>query len=98
VQVRNGHVDASEKKDGALGMQIPKLSRFLGAVRVTYDNDLVKKGQQPSKIPELLVIGDKTTPYKLLFEVIVSARATEAGFRRFRLILLEEAQIAPKFE
>src|SRR5678816_3391004 len=26
VSVRNGHVDASEKKDGALGMQIPKLS------------------------------------------------------------------------
>lgn len=98
VQVRNGHVDASEKKDGALGMQIPKLSRFLGAVRVTYDNDLIKKGQQPAKIPELLVIGDKSTPYKLLFEVIVSARAQEAGFRRFRLILLEEAQIAPKFE
>jgi len=42
------------------------------------------------------VIGDKTTPYKLLFEVIVSARAPEAGFRRFRLILLEEAQMAPK--
>jgi len=96
VSVRNGHVDESEKKDGALGMQIPKLSRYLGAVRVTYDNDLVKKGQQPPKIPELLIIGDKTTPYKLLFEVIVSARAQEAGFRRFRLILLEEAQIAGK--
>ena len=95
VQVRNGHVDASEKKDGALGMQIPKLSRWLGAVRVTYDNDLVKKGLQPPKIPELLIIGDKSTPYKLLFEVIVSARAAEAGFRRFRLILLEEAQMAP---
>ena len=33
VGVKNGAVDASEKKDGALGMQIPKLSRFLGGMR-----------------------------------------------------------------
>ena len=95
VQVRNHDVDASEKKDGALGMAIPKLSRYLGAVRVSYDQDMVKKGLEPPKVPELLIIADKSTWYKLLFEVIVSARAQESGFRRFRLILLEEAQMAP---
>jgi hypothetical protein len=97
VQVRNGAVDASEKKDGALGMVIPKLSRFLGAVRQSYDQDLIKNGKKPPKRPELLIIADKTTPYKLLFEVIVSARSNESGFRRFRLILLQahEANIPP---
>ena len=90
VGVKNGAVDASEKKDGALGMQIPKLSRFLGAMRTSFDQDLVKKGQQPSKVPELLIIADRSTPYKLLFEVIVSSRSDDAGYRRFRLILLEE--------
>src|SRR5690606_27570402 len=94
VPVRNGGVDASEKKDGALGLQIPKLSKYLGAVRVTYDEELIKKGEQPPPVPELLVIADKTTPYKLLFEVIVSARAKEAGFRRFRLILLQAHEVA----
>jgi biopolymer transport protein ExbD len=89
VPVRHGAVDASEKKDGALGMQIPKLTKYLGAVRVTYDQELVKRGQKPPAVPELLVIADKSTPYKLLFEVIVSARTDEAGFRRFRLILLQ---------
>jgi biopolymer transport protein ExbD len=90
VGVKNGAVDASEKKDGALGMQIPKLSRFLGAMRQSFDQDLVKKGRNPPKVPELLIIADKTTPYKLLFEVIVSSRSDAAGYRRFRLILLQE--------
>lgn len=94
VGVKNGAVDASEKKDGALGMQIPKLGKFLGAMRRSFDQDLVKKGQEPSKVPELLIIADKTTPYKLLFEVIVSSRSDDAGYRRFRLILLEEQGVA----
>src|SRR5688572_7352805 len=37
VKVANGAVDASEKKDGALGLQIPKLSRYLGATRRAND-------------------------------------------------------------
>jgi hypothetical protein len=95
VGVKNGAVDASEKKDGALGMQIPKLSRFLGAVRNSFDQDLVQKGITPPKAPELLIIADKTTPYKLLFEVIVSSRTDPSGYRRFRLILLQEYPSAP---
>jgi biopolymer transport protein ExbD len=90
IGVKNGAVDPSEKKDGALGMQIPKLSRLLGAMRRSYDQDLVQRGKQPPKVPELLIIADRSTPYKLLFEVIVSSRSDDAGYRRFRLILLQE--------
>jgi biopolymer transport protein ExbD len=89
VGLKNRAVDPSEKKDGALGMQIPKLSRFLGSIRHTFDQDLIRRGQQPSPVPELLIIADKATPYKLLFEVIVSSRSDDAGYRRFRLILLD---------
>jgi biopolymer transport protein ExbD len=95
VGVKNGSVDPSEKKDGALGLQIPKVSRFLGGMRTSFDRDLIKKGRQPPAIPELLIIADRSTPYKLLFEVILSSRAEEAGYRRFRLILLEEQAGAP---
>jgi biopolymer transport protein ExbD len=94
VQVRNGAVDASEKKDGALGMQIPRLSKYLGAVRMSHDQELIKRGEAPPQVPELLVIADKATPYKLLFEAIVSARAPESGFRRFRLILIQAHELA----
>ena len=90
VGIKNGAVDASEKKDGALGMQIPKVSKLLGAMRHGYDQDLRNKGKEVPKVPELLIIADRSTPYKLLFEIIVSSRSDDAGYRRFRLILLEE--------
>ena len=92
VKVQNGAVDASEKKDGALGLQIPQLSKYLGLTRRGNDQALIKKGKEPPKIPELLIIADKKTPYKLLFEVIVSSRHDDAGYRRFRMILLEQAE------
>lgn len=90
VGVKNGAVDPSEKKDGALGLQIPKLSRLLGAMRASFEKELQAGGKQAPAVPELLIIADKTTPYKLLFEVILSSRSDEAGYRRFRLVLLED--------
>jgi len=93
VAIKNGDVDASEKEGGALGIQISKLSRFLGAVRQEYESKKSAAGElQPGAdgIPELFIIADKTTPYRLLFGVIASARAEEAGYRRFRLIVLEK--------
>src|SRR5687768_3165144 len=40
VSVKNGAVDPSEKQNGALGIVIPKLSRFLGNVRTSNEQDL----------------------------------------------------------
>ncbi len=37
--------------------------------------------------PELLIIADRTTPYRLLVEVIFSAKQKESGYKRFRLIV-----------
>jgi biopolymer transport protein ExbD len=92
VDVKNGDVDSSEKKDGALGLQIPKISRFLGAVRAEFDNDMRAKGKEVPAVPELFIIADRTTPYRLLFQVIVSSRSDEAGYRRFRLIVLQGSE------
>jgi biopolymer transport protein ExbD len=94
VDVKNGDVDASEKKDGALGIQIPRLSKFLGKVRRTYEAEQKSRGQKIEKIPELYIIADKATPYKLLFSVIVSSRSEDAGYRRFRLIVLDAKEEA----
>jgi biopolymer transport protein ExbD len=91
VDVKNGDVDASEKKDGALGLQIPKISRFLGSVRAEFETEQRAKGQDVPTVPELFVIADRLTPYRLLFQVIVSSRSDEAGYRRFRLIVLQGA-------
>ena len=87
--VRNGDVDQSQKKDGALGLTIPELSTLLGRWRKANEDDLVKLGKVPDKLPELIIIADKATPFKLLYEVIASSRTEEAGYRRFRLLVLE---------
>jgi hypothetical protein len=89
VPVKNRAVDSSLKRDGALGLVIPRLSRFLGAVRA--DNERVAQvtGGDAEAVPELIIIADRLIPYRLLFEVIVSARAEEAGFELFRLIVID---------
>jgi biopolymer transport protein ExbD len=87
---KQGSVDASEKKGGALGLKIMKLSKLLGAVRIEFEHQLRQKGKVPKEVPELFIVADRSTNYRLLFEVIASARAEEAGYKRFRLIVLEQ--------
>jgi len=91
VDVKNGRVDASEIKGGALGTEIPKISSFLGATRRDFARELMAKGKEVPKQPELFIIADKRTPYKLLFQVIASSRTEEAGYRQFRLLVLQGA-------
>lgn len=89
VSVANGDVDPSEKEGGSLGIKIPRLSNFLAALRQEEIATLRKKGLDPSKAPppELLIIADRTTPYRLLVEAMYSAKTKEAGYKHFRLIV-----------
>jgi biopolymer transport protein ExbD len=98
VAVANGDVDASEKEGGALGLKIPKLTNFLGALRQEELRNLQRTGQDPSKAPppELLIIADRTTPYRLLLEVMFSAKQKEAGYKHFRLIVQKNFPVQPK--
>jgi biopolymer transport protein ExbD len=94
VAVRNGDVDPSEKEGGALGVKIPKLTQFLGNFRVAQEAAVKQHGQKPPDIPELMIIADRTTPYRLLVQVIFSAKQKESGYKRFRLIVTKHAPIA----
>lgn len=89
VPVINGDVDPSEKEGGALGMKIPRLSNFLAALHAQEIDQLRKSGVDPEKAPpaEILIIADRSTPYRLLVETMYSAKAKEAGYKRFRLIV-----------
>ena len=97
VSVANGDVDPSEKEGGSLGIKIPRLTNFLAALHQQEVQQLVKSGGDPSKSDaELLVIADRTTPYRLLVEVMFSAKAKEACvpydnkalcYKHFRLIV-----------
>lgn len=89
VTVTNGDVDASEKEGGSLGLKIPRLTNFLASLRQEELRGLQRAGIDPSKAPppELLVLADRTTPYRLLLEVMFSAKQKEAGYKHFRLIV-----------
>jgi biopolymer transport protein ExbD len=87
VDVRDGDVDASEKEGGALGDKIPKLTNYLGNLRLIEIQKAQAQGRKLPDVPELLVIADQATPFRLLYMVMNSAKQKEAGYKRFRLIV-----------
>ena len=89
VAVRNGDVDPSQKEGGALGVKIPRLTMYLAALRSADNAELQRKGQPIPEVPELMIVADRMTPYRLLIQVIYSAKQKEAGYKRFRLIVLK---------
>jgi len=98
VAVSNGDVDAAEKEGGSLGIKIPRLTNFLAALR---GEEEAKKrlipGYDPAKAPppELMIIADRTTPYRLLLQVMFSAKQKEAGYKHFRLIVQKSYPMKP---
>jgi biopolymer transport protein ExbD len=97
VPVSNGDVDASEKEGGALGLKIPRLTTFLASLRQEELRAIKKAGGDPAKAapPELLVLADRATPYRLLLEVMFSAKQKEAGYKHFRLIVQKSFPVKP---
>jgi biopolymer transport protein ExbD len=97
VSVNNGDVDASEKEGGSLGIKIPRLSNFLASLRQEEIKQLQRSGIDPAKAPppEILIIADRTIPYRLLIEVMFSAKAKEAGYKHFRLIVQKNFPVKP---
>jgi biopolymer transport protein ExbD len=83
--VKNGSIDASEVEGGARGYKITRLSRELGALLA----DEKAKAKDPSQVPELMIIADRSTPFRLLFDVIYSAKGDPGAplYKRFRLIV-----------
>ena len=45
---------------------------------------------------ELLIIADRVTPYRLLLEVMFSAKQKEAGYKHFRLIVQKNFPTKPQ--
>ncbi|HSK00099.1 MAG TPA: biopolymer transporter ExbD [Kofleriaceae bacterium] len=90
VSVSNGQVDPAEKEGGIQGIKIPRLTNFLAKLQQLQLAALRSKpGHDPSKEkpPELMIIADRSTPYRLLMEVLYSAKQKEAGYKVFRMIV-----------
>ena len=90
VAIRDGSIDAGEIEGGALGSKIPRLTNFLAALHQGELAKLQLDGKEAPPVPELLVIADRTTPYKLLLQVLISAKQKEAGYKRVRMIVQKQ--------
>ena len=90
VAVRGGAVSERSKVGGQFGMQIKPLTQYLGALRRSIDAELKAAGTSPPAIREIMIVADRLTPYRLLLEVMYSAKVKEAGFKRFRLVTLQQ--------
>jgi biopolymer transport protein ExbD len=98
VSVSNGDVDSAEKEGGATGVKIPRLTNFLSALHHEEDTARLRQpGFDPASAPppELMIIADRTTPYRLLIEVLFSAKQKEAGYKHFRLIVQKSFPNSP---
>lgn len=98
VSVANGDVDPAEKEGGTTGIKIPRLTNFLAALH--HEEDAARQRQpgfNPATAPaaELMIIADRTTPYRLLIEVLFSAKQKEAGYKHFRLIVQKSFPSSP---
>lgn len=89
VSVNNGDVSCDDREGGCQGNKITKLTQFLANLHNAEQAKQAATGQKPDADhpPELLVIADRTTPYRLLVGVMYSAKQPEAGYKRFRLIV-----------
>ncbi len=98
VSVSNGQVDPAEKEGGIQGIKIPRLTNFLAKLQQLQLGALrAKPGHDPSKEkpPELMIIADRSTPYRLLMEVLYSAKQKEAGYKVFRMIVQKSFPTKP---
>ncbi|MBA2541354.1 MAG: biopolymer transporter ExbD [Deltaproteobacteria bacterium] len=86
--ITNGQVDCAAKEGGCLGVKITKLTQFLSSLHAAQlANARTKPGVDLEKLSEIMIIADRTTPYRLLVEVMFSAKQPEAGYKHFRMIV-----------
>jgi biopolymer transport protein ExbD len=89
VSVHGGAIDASDKQSGDVnGLVITPLLNAL-AERATLDKRIAQLKSMPFE-GAATIIADKTTPFRLLTEVMYTAG--EAEYKKYRLIVLQKRQ------
>jgi biopolymer transport protein ExbD len=101
ASITNGQVDPGAKEGGSLGVKITKLTGFLSKlhkeqVGKVKDKKGVLSPEDEEKLSEIMIIADRTTPYRLLTEVMYSAKQPEAGYKHFRMIVEKSYPEQPK--
>lgn len=83
--ITNGRIDPALKRDGENGYFITPLVELLQKV-ANRERRVAEMTGQPFE-SELMIIADRTTPYRLLTEVLYSCG--QAGYANYRLLVLK---------
>ncbi len=86
--INNGKVDSSLKPDGDNGYLIQPIVDILG--KIARRERKVAEMSDGKFESELMVVADKSTPYRLLTEVLYSCG--QAGYSNYRLIVLKPGE------
>ena len=86
--VNNGKVDASLKPDGENGYLIQPIVGILS--KIANKERRVAETTGDTFDSELMVVADRTTPYRLLTEVLYSCG--QAGYSNYRLVVLKNSE------
>jgi biopolymer transport protein ExbD len=86
--VKDGRVDSAVKRDGENGYHITPIVDTLN--KHARRERKVDELQERKFEGELMVVADKSTPYRLLTEVLYSAG--QAGYAKYRLLVLKNAE------
>jgi biopolymer transport protein ExbD len=86
--VNNGRIDASRKTDGENGYAVPSIIEILS--KISNRERKVADLQGAKFESELMIVADKSTPYRLLMEVIYSCG--QAGYSNYRLVVLKPGE------
>jgi len=86
VSLKDGQIDEGNlDPDGAT---ITPLVEFLGRWKRSVEETARKRGQTLPPVPELMVLADRTTHYRVLQQVMASAGDKSVGYGQFRLIVM----------
>lgn len=83
--VTNGKVDSSQKEGDEHGYLITPIRDYLNRVSIREQKRAALTGETFDS--ELMVVADKSTPYRLLTEVLYSCG--QAGYQNYRLVVLK---------
>jgi biopolymer transport protein ExbD len=97
ASIANGQVDCAAKEGGCLGVKITKLTQYLATLHTAIKAEAKLAGiEDDPKLDELMIVADRTTPFRVLVEVMYSAKQPEAGYKHFRMIVEKSTPPAVK--
>lgn len=89
LALQDGQIEASDVEGGTNGSYIPKLRDLLSNLRALEVQTAKEVGKDVPDA-ELMIIADRSIPYRTMYRILATAAHEKAGYKRFRLIVQKQ--------